>query len=78
MPNYREITFSPHAKDRQKTRGISNNQVLDTISKPGGELPQKRNGRRKFYKMIDGSKLLVIIKELKHEKAIIITTYWDN
>lgn len=75
---YEEIDFCGHCKERQKERYISHQQKLNVIKQPDGELPARRMHRRKFWKNIDGSKLTVILKEVKNgKKALFITAYWN-
>lgn len=77
MPKYKRIIFSDHCEERQSQRGITKQQKLRVLKDPTNELPAKRAGRRKFWKKVDGTKLVVLVKEDKNaEKAIVITSYW--
>ena len=77
MPIYANIFISDHCKERQLERGISHQQKINTIKNPDGEL-KAREKRKKFWKIIDGSKLVVIIKEVKNGKAHVVTAYWPD
>jgi hypothetical protein len=52
MPNYEEIDFCSHCKDRQKQRDITHQQKIGTVKNPDGELPAVGSKRRKFWKRI--------------------------
>ncbi len=79
MPDYEKIIPADHCILRQHERGISRQQILTVIEDPTNELPTQRKGRRKFWKRVDGSRLTVIVKEVKNGKdAIIITAYWSD
>ncbi len=78
MPVYKDIVFSEHCKERQKQRDITHSQKITAIKKPDGEMPTKRTDRKKIWRKFDGSRLVVILREVKNgEKAIIITSYWN-
>lgn len=77
MPTYKKLIFSDHCKDMQASRGITRQQKQAVLKDPAGEVPAKRSNRRRFWKEIDGTKLVVIVKEAKNaKKAVIITSYW--
>ena len=77
MPKYEKIIFSSHCRIRQRQREITDQQVSKVIEDPTNEAPANRKGRRKFWKKIDGTKMVVVLKEVKNGKeAIIITNYW--
>jgi hypothetical protein len=77
VPKYEKLIFAGHCRIRQQEREVTDQQVMKVIQDPTNEVPAKRKGRRKFWQLIDGSKLVVILKEVKNGKeAIIITTYW--
>jgi hypothetical protein len=79
VPKYEKIIFAGHCKIRQQERKVTDQQVMKAIQDPTNEVPANRKGRRKFWQLIDGSKLVVILKEVKNGKeAIIITTYWRD
>jgi len=79
LPKYEKILFAGHCKIRQHERDVTNQQISKVLKDPTNEVPASRKGRRKFWQKIDGSKLIVILKEVKNGKeAIIITTYWRD
>jgi hypothetical protein len=73
------VTLSGHCRIRQHERDITFQQILKVIQGPTNELPASRKQRRKFWKKIDGSTMVVVLKEVKNGKeAIIITVYWRD
>jgi hypothetical protein len=79
MQKYNRIIFSDHCLTRQSERDVTRQQILKCLEEPINELPVNRKSRRKFWKKIDGSKLIVILKEVQNGKeAIIVTTYWRD
>jgi len=79
MPKYEKILPCSHCKERQSEREITHQQKLYVIENSPNELPCSGKKRRKFWGRVDGSKLTVVIKEVKNGKeAIIITAYWND
>jgi hypothetical protein len=79
MPKYQKVIFSDHCSIRQTQREVTRQQILKCLEEPINEILANRKGRRKFWKKIDGSTLIIILKEVHNGKeAIIITTYWRD
>jgi hypothetical protein len=79
MPNYRKIIFSDHCRERQRERHITRQQKIRVIKEFEVEYPQIRKNRKKVSRKIDGTPLIVVLKEVAHgKKAIVITAYWRD
>ena len=70
------ITYSEHAKERMKHRGISTSEVEETILQPYFTVPS-RLGRFIAVKKY-GGKYLKTICEKSNDKIIVVTVYWTR
>ena len=70
------ITYSEHAKERMKHRGISDSEVEETILKPYFTLPSRLDRFIAVKKY--GDKYLKAICEKSNDKIIVITVYWTR
>jgi len=68
-----EIDFHPHALFKMKVRGISADEVIETIQNPDAVFPAKR-GRTCAQKK-HGDYWLRVIFEEERMRALVITTY---
>lgn len=75
MPKYKKLDISDHCRERMRERNISEAIVHDVLSDPTSEIPAKRKGRRRFCKKVNGNLYNVVIREMNHENAIVITAY---
>ena len=71
-----EITYTEHAKERMKHRGISKSEVKATILQPYFTVPS-RLGRFIAVKKY-GDKYLKVICEKGNDKITVVTVYWTR
>lgn len=78
MPHYDKIIFTPHGAERAQERGISYQMVKSVLENHEIEYPM-RDGKRRFSKKIDGTKLTVVIRESKNgQVAHVVSPYWPT
>ena len=70
------ITYSEHARERMKHRGISNSEVEETILQPYFTLPSRLGRFIAVKKYSD--KYLKAICEKSNDKIIVVTVYWTR
>ncbi|MBC7814566.1 MAG: DUF4258 domain-containing protein [Burkholderiales bacterium] len=67
--------FTHHAQERMKLRRISDDMVLNAISKPDRR-EQEDDGDTKFIKTISGRPLHVVAAHLPDEKKWLVKSVW--
>ncbi len=67
-----EIKFTNHARERLKKRGISEEDVIETVN--NAENTNKRGGKYYAQKNIGRGKIEVVYEKDKYIK--IVTIYW--
>ena len=65
------IEITPHARKRMEERGITIEQVEETVQNPEGTIEVK-HGRKASYRRY-GSKFVVVIYEEEGENVLVIT-----
>ena len=70
------ITYTEHAKERMKNRGISKSEVEEAIQQPYFTVPS-RLGRFIAVKK-HGDKYLKAICEKSNDKITVVTVYWTR
>lgn len=74
----KEIEFTIHVDERMAARGISRNQVVNTVRQPGtreaGNTEYTQRIERDFH---PNRRLVVIIEELA-DRIKVVTAYWKN
>ncbi len=70
------ITFTDHAHQRMKERGITTRQVLKALQNPEITMPS-RKGTAKIYNTVDGRKICVIVsRKIDYCKEIKVISVW--
>ena len=70
------LTYTDHAKERMKHRGISKAEVEETVLQPYFTVPS-RLGRFIAVKKY-GDKYLKVICEKSNDKITVVTVYWTR
>jgi len=74
-PNYTNIGFTNHARERMQLRVITEEMVVMTIRKPD-KLFQEDDGDTKFIRKVNGANVQVVCKPLPDENKWLVKSAW--
>ncbi len=75
LPQYKNIVFSHHARERMELRVISEDMVLQTIRRPDKTYPEA-DGDTKFIRRVNGANLHVVCKPVPDEDKWLVKSTW--
>lgn len=70
--NKNDIDISDHAKNRQKERGVSDNEIADTVNKPSKVGDVKYDDKGRASQRVENENIVVIINP---DTGKVITTW---
>ena len=74
-PNYTNIGFTNHARERMQLRVITEEMVVMAIRKPD-RLYQEDDGDMKFIRKVNGANVQVVCKPLPDENKWLVKSAW--
>ncbi|MCG3205568.1 MAG: hypothetical protein KCHDKBKB_02290 [Elusimicrobia bacterium] len=72
--NYLLFTYTNHALERMKDRGVTHNQVGSAVRYPS--FVRMSFGNRRVVRKYVGKKILEVVYIKKRGRIIVITVYW--
>jgi hypothetical protein len=73
----KRIRYHDHALTRMSQRGVSSDQVAQTLRKPDTERPAKNQNAKRFEKTFSKTKRLSVIAEEKPAEFWVISAFWS-
>ena len=70
------IFYEPHARRRMQQRGVSEQQVSQTVRNPDTRRPARRDDARRFEKALSSKRRLVVIARETDSSFTVISTFW--
>ncbi len=74
----KEIEFTEHADEQMAARGISRNQVANTIRQPGTQKAGNTVYTQRLEREFPPNRSLVVIVEELGDRFKVVTTYWKK
>ena len=72
----KKVIITRHAEERAIQRGVSIEEIKETIDKPTQKTPIK--GKVQEFRRTTNKGINIVIAEIKGNDLIIITTWWEN
>jgi hypothetical protein len=77
-PSTKPIEFTLHADEMMAARGISRNQVVNTIRQPGIRKAGNTSFTQRLEREFHPSRWLVVIVEELVDRFKVVITYWKS
>lgn len=71
-----KIFFTKHGKERMEKRGVTKEQVKDTVLNPSYKKPIGRDNTQEYRREVGKKEIFVVVGYDKKKNMTIITTGW--
>ena len=78
MGHKKKVIFTLHSRERMKLRGVTEEEVVDTISKPTISSPKRPDNTIEFRRKVGSREYYVVVEVLNNKEMLVITTGWKE
>lgn len=78
MGHKKKVVFTKHSQERMKQRGVTEEEVVDTISKPTVTGQKRPDNTKEFKRKVGDRENYVVVEVLNKKEVLVITTGWTK